>query len=42
LNEATLDVDIRIEPHYFKMADFYNNTSAMASEVRHTGVKILT
>lgn len=40
LNEATLDVDIRIEPHYFKMTDFYNNNSAMASEVRYSGVKI--
>lgn len=40
LNKASLGVDIRIEPHYFKATDFYNNSNAMANEVLETGVEI--
>lgn len=41
LNKASLDVDIRIEPHYFKASDFDNESSAMASEIRRTGIEIV-
>ncbi len=40
LNKASLDVDVRIEPHYFNVADFYNNSSVLAGEVHQTGIEI--
>ena len=40
LNKAALDIDVRIEPHYFKESEF-NNSSVLASEVIRTGVKIM-
>jgi predicted nucleotidyltransferase len=41
LNDATLDVDVRIEPHYFRDSDFGENAGALANEVLRTGVKIM-
>lgn len=40
LNKATLDVDVRIEPHYFKSSDFKNEASTMVAEVHKTGILI--
>lgn len=42
LNEATLDVDVRIEPHYFKISDFNNESSVMAGEIRRTGIQVIS
>ena len=42
LNDISLDVDVRIEPHYFKVSDFRNNASQMINEIQRAGLKLLS
>ena len=38
---ARLDVDLRIEPHGFTVADFWDNSNPMSYEIRKTGIRVI-
>lgn len=38
---ATIDIDLRIEPHGFTPKNFAKNTNPVAYEIRKTGIRIV-
>jgi predicted nucleotidyltransferase len=39
--DMRMDVDTRIEPHGFSVADFKNDTDPMVYEIKKTGIKVV-